>query len=772
MSKDNRRGTPDVQTQFLHAIPSLVDKCIGTDSKTRRARNELISGLIAQPFYDPTLLAFEHAQTLLVREQNPRAVRNIVEFLGELTLKTGNAILETGQPRQLNINSQTTAASNRIIENDGKIQKSKHVQTLLDVFLPKGYASALKIAHFALEGKQKGITTVELHQTSPGQSPEEKSKMEEELKLFNDWLIAIQGIYTKGKVEIAFDPTLKDRFVDLLRLEPRMTTYSKERIITRKAAGMSIDDIEALPYPLSDEDDDKVTMYLSDILSSRSSHLADLDLVSDLFFNPTPFSYDSKPVPYKNLKLFTNINAWQERFIYQLAYEQDQAKVDQLKTILSNAPESKTALIMLCAQQYTIYPYEYDPLFDGVMSLKRAASHPLLYPAICQYQEEHPEVSVIYMFADEIGKSYFESTVLPQLERRLKEFGVGKKFEKVIAITKEGLAKHPFSEIHMDTIKEIFFKNCGEEFLFKLNSRAAEIEEITLSVWQSIFEEGMHYLPMQQGLNTVDFSEGSVADILGLALLTFNTSGSPQDWEINVSFKLQGTHIGIIGVLDQEGNLKLKAPIEKDIPGLYTMLNHIAVLAFHDLVVQAKKEEQERNGIKPIAEAGKKKKHRLESQTSKAHPAALPRRQTDTALISDVYKKTGYTPRRVELHPATLRGAKDYADKVRSYQEALAKNVSREELSRLQLELEGVRRNAYKISTAKKKSIPARFELQSVIDPATGENRYLETWVVEHTSPRPTDEELQSPIILFERYYKHSSALASLDQLKPWFIGK
>lgn len=78
----------------------------------------------------------------------------------------------------------------------------------------------------------------------------------------------------------------------------------------------------------------------------------------------------------------------------------------------------------------------------------------------------------------------------------------------------------------------------------------------------------------------------------------------------------------------------------------------------------------------------------------------------------------------------------------------------------------------YKISPEKRLNIPARFSLATIQDPVTGQELYLETWVVEQSNPKPTPEELQSSVRLYERYYRNSSTLAFLDQMKPWFVGQ
>ncbi len=196
------------------------------------------------------------------------------------------------------------------------------------------------------------------------------------------------------------------------------------------------------------------------------------------------------------------------------------------------------------------------------------------------------------------------------------------------------------------------------------------------------------------------------------------------------------------------------------------------MLVFHDIVVQRKKEKENAQSKTDEHISPNFLQKIIDKLKPKQSKGNLPRTQKDTDLISDLYKNTGLTPRRVELHRAFLRGAKIYKETVDAYNDARNKNASEEELKILQQQVEESGGKAYRISDHKKLSIPAKFTLTTIQDPITNELRHLETWVVEHTNPKPTDEELQSPKKLFERYYKNSSSLASLEQMKPWIIGQ
>jgi hypothetical protein len=68
------------------------------------------------------------------------------------------------------------------------------------------------------------------------------------------------------------------------------------------------------------------------------------------------------------------------------------------------------------------------------------------------------------------------------------------------------------------------------------------------------------------------------------------------------------------------------------------------------------------------------------------------------------------------------------------------------------------------------KKLPPGFRLETAIDPITQDEVFLETWVVEHSKPKPTPEEKTSPVKMYTKYYYGSSAISFLDYLKTWIV--
>lgn len=767
MNERDRGNGSKNENPFYGQIPNLIEQSLkGLADKARRSRRQLIDGVIKDPYYDSAFITFTAISQLMAGEKNPTVVRNSIFFLSDLLQVVGTSLGQM-EAKDLRVNHQTVTAADMVLANDPLVQKNKYVRDLIQQVIPKGYNNMLQCANL-LKSTPAGVN-IEIRAASPGRSDQDKVKQQQELQRLADWYNSFTAVLGNRVADGALNPQARDSFVDIFKAEPALRVYLREQLMKRRFAGLAIEDIEKTSYPPSSQTLDEITSYLAGVYSSLMSS-RDHSVIENLFFRPIFFR--SEPygaVHYRNFNLLANINLWQERFIQTLIQNQDPQKEKQMKIILHGMSESATGLMLYDALQFSAYPLEHDPLFKGDNAEERYAQHPLLNQAITEFRQANPDTTSFY--SDEVGIKYFQTTVFPQLQHRLDYFGVSSKFKDVATAIRTELKQRPFSEIHFDTLNQYFTEHCGQEFLSRLNRHSGDIQSITKSVWQSTLER-VHYLPMQQGFNLIEFSTGSIPNILSIESVLLNTSGPLQEWEENVVFKLHGTTIMINGKLDQEGKLKLKAPLENRIPGLYTLLNHIAVLAFHDLVIQDRQEREKaakgQHGIPP-----ENQKPRPNLPKGKSYGQTLPRRQTDAQLIADVYKETKQTPRRVELHKRRLPGNDDYLESISSFEEAKRKyGEASSELVVAVSELSAARKQAKKASETKVSNLPARFRLGSIQDPITMEVRYFETWVVEHTSPKPTEEELKSPQKLFERYYKRSSALASLDQLKSWIVGE
>lgn len=203
------------------------------------------------------------------------------------------------------------------------------------------------------------------------------------------------------------------------------------------------------------------------------------------------------------------------------------------------------------------------------------------------------------------------------------------------------------------------------------------------------------------------------------------------------------------------------------IPGLASLIRLIGILSFKDLS-EAKKTESKKNLIRP--DKNDRPMDPQEGDIPKSNPDHLPRIIREKSLIDSVSGNKGFKPRRVNVHKMMLRGASEYMGAVELYKEALKGQATPEEIDWISGQLELSRKSMYKISPGKKESVPELFKLTQLEDPISGETRYLQTWVIEHTSPKPSPEDLKSLSNLFIKYYSNTSYLSFLDQIKPWFI--
>lgn len=777
---DRIQGSPDSEGQFYQHISHLVDQsATGRLNRARKAQKDLLREVNNYPFYDLVLSVFEQTQRILLQAKTPTAVNQVLLFLGQFALAVqADCIDKGGKTIQLNDRTKRTVAA--IAQNDGEVQSRPFIVRRL----PQTYISSVNIAVGPLhEAINLGHNAFHLLYAKKFETDAERNQVQASVNKHNDWINNFRtlnpefSLYTHG----AEGDKKRDAFIDFLKTEPPHY-LTGTRLIDKEFAGTSIEAVEKQAYPATPEDLDGITDYLAEALVSKDMTMNDRVLLEELLFYPTSFLRET-PHQYQNRELLGKLALWQKRFIEQLL-SRDPSKESQIKTIISGISEATAAYLLEAIFMWTVYPWEVDPDAKEMNDQARQPSYFSQNKALEWYREIHPEES--FLLRDKVGTDFYLTVVLPYMEELADNLGAGDKFLKVIEIERSMRTDFSFEKTHVKWLKKIFEKNCGEEFLTKLNNHAQDIHDLTRSAWQSTMDQGVHFLPMNAGLNVIEFTPDSVGNILGLEKVIVRRTGSVLDWKIDFLFDFLGTDVATVGTLNQQGELILSSPIDTEIPGLHMMLNHIGVLVSHDLVVQNNAETKQARGV-VIPESGDAEgaitddgnpvinvEPKADDDSDDAHSSEggpLPRVQTDKDLIRDVYKYTGFTPRVVEIHRRWMSGHQEYRAAVELYNEAVENNTSELAMEWIRKELEDARANARKASAAKVSNIPARFELEHITDPVTQEVRYLRTWVIEHTSPKPTDEELRSPIKLYERYYKKSSALASLDQMKPWFVG-
>ncbi len=661
---------------------------------------------------------------------------------------------------------------------------------LLYQIFPAHYENLMRQAlPYAQERSQKGLHKLVFVQTPASQVGEATKKAH----AHNEWSLKLHNLI-EDPGEVLRNPEVRDSYIDLLRVEPDTEPLSTGRMLEARYAGINLIDIEGMALPLSLEGFNRITDYVIAALSSQQDEAAfevRQDRIIKLFLmGPTIFHKQFEPANIRNKKMLATINQWQEAFLITFLMDKDPVMNQKAKDFLKVVHSSVGLLLIEDLAAWATRPYILDPDYSVQRnnSAEILPRHPLSILAL-EYAPKLVDDVKTFHHVDTLGYGLFRDILLPRLQERIAELGYEDKFRQQFEDTKGLYEKKDIESEHVEEIRRSFEYMSGTDFLEKLQIHTDELTAVAGSCWNSLFEQintefpsaPMHFLPMSEGFNIIGFPEDEMVGILGFKDLRVQRLGTPQQWEIALEFRLKAGGLTIIGKLDQQGSLHLNDPIKEQTPQLYTLVSLIATLAFRDLVVQKIKEQKEgKSSIQPASkgeqpsgeDVDKTDEAATEIQIYRSFGGFLPRRQTDKELIKAVYRHTGLTPRRVEIHRMWLQGADEYAAAVNLYNEAQASGASRQEIERMATELAKTRKRSKKASGSKVKSIPPHLQLEHVTDPITKEVRYLRTWVVEHTSPKPTDAELRSPFMLFERYYKRASSLSFLDQLKPWLIGE
>lgn len=779
MSPDLKRDRP--YEQFYNQISSLTQTALtGSERYRNTARSSLIAGIRQDLTYDSVIFTVEQIQREIIREGKPKVVQTASALLLDVINEGAHPKDQSG-PIFINLDDQRVKKSiEAILRQHQVLERNPYISNRLPNIY---YSLTERTLPYAKSAAENGISKLQVMKNPDGENP---TNIQEAAIAHNDWVIEMAKLLDSEEIFLGKSEG-RDAFIDLLRTEPEAKRImGMERMLEAKYGGIALIDIENMQAPLSKDNFERILEYVTGALSPTDAHQlareTQQDRIIKLFFIPTVFHKDFEPVTLRNSNLLANINYWQESLINYLIVGGDSELDEKVKKLLGATPDKGVFLLLQSLAAWAIRPHILDPDYRVGNYPETVGKHLLLslaFQNLAASIEEQPT----FIQGDVIGNNFLRDTLYLRVQTRLAELGYGDRFKEVIDETTEFYTKERLRQLHVTEIKNAFEFMCGPDFLAKLRKHMSELESITKRVWESLFEQGMHFLPMQQGINAIEFSGNSVPETIGFKTLRLHLANAPQQWKVGIEFTLKAGGQTIIGMLNQDGILQLNDPIQEQIPELYAVLNLIAVLTFHDLAIQNKNKGDQKKQIKQFPdkkdavqisdnEGEHEETDNLAFQIYRSYRELLPRTQTDTQLVKDVYRSTGFTPRRVELHRRWLPGHEEYTTAVNLYYEAKENNASELTMTWITQELEQARRKARKASPEKVKNMPARFQLEHVTDPITREVRYLRTWVVEHSSPKPTDEELKSPIILYERYYHRVSALAFLDQMKPWFIGE
>lgn len=793
MGRDDRRREPGKE-EFQNHISFLVQTAV--EDKTVRgleAQESILQALRVGEQYLPLLIVEKATDTLVFKggdvtvHYGCQLIDQVLSEAEKLDRYKNAAVKVTPQVTKtiegILVNSSLLAANPNFL----RMQSERH-KRFVDEVLPsvkKQIDAGSKTVHISFSQNAEVVEPGKVLIKIDGANLDGQGR-----RLLEQWSIwSIALAQTSNNDSIIEDSELRDYLVDLLRTEPDVESYTHlPPLFIDKYGDISLADIDQMGYPLSEEEYKRVTEYVIGISSVDRNNVryGRLGTIDMLFSAPNVFHGLIESKKINNKRILAVINSWQEQFLWNFIFGSEQQDIEeQTKRAVQALPSYVTDMLLVAGLPiYVTRPHVANPYYSvGNLDLYINLMHPFVREALRRIWEQPDFGNQSFMSSDLIAREYYMDTVLPALKKRAAAFGKAGELREVIAVLEKEMSEKEYSKNYIRELRETFEYMCGKEFLERLGQHSQELTEVAQSTWDSIFQKDIHYLPIQEGFEILSFSDGSTPEVVGLKDVMVRRIGDPIDWKINFRFNLKAGGAVINGILDKSGNFSCELPLEENVPQLFLLIRHIAILTFHDLVIQEKseasKKKQKDQGNQDAQENGN-----VPVSTSydgvieiiKSRGGSLPRVQRDTDLIDRVYKITGSAPRRVEIHKMTLQGVRAYLEGIGEYEISVGSDPNdekyEENLDFYTSWLEETRKVAHQTSKTKRENVPARFQLNWILDPVTGEKRYLETWVVEHTKPKPTEEELHSLIKIFERYYKHSSALASLDQMKPWFIGE
>lgn len=773
---------PEAQPSSYSRIPDLVQKSLLSRPKdARRAQGELLHLVETSKYFDPVVIAASYIQNIIVQPgQEARRIKDGLGLLNNIVMQ-GTGQNEPSSKRaeiSVKIGPETVAAAKSMEQNDRLIKKNRFILSLL----PPSYEYLMGITSDIQKGAEQGknlVTIVHIERPKNGSSFS--------LEPYNLWTDRVNELLLQVQGEPKKEVTSKicDGMIDLLKQEPEQGLPEREKLYARKHGEVSLEDMGQMEYPLSEENFDKITDFLVLAFSENALPLYDNDIaiLYTLFSHQTIFDEITGHISIRNQNILAIINSWQENFVDQLLFGDDDRRKSQIKELLKKgAPNINiTELIWDIPHHSRGDPSYWQESHHRYGTLDTFSSHPVTYRYLKEFLERNPDPVALTKYPDEVGREYLGEVVIPRLRERLIDLGVAEELKEKMIFLENYVKENPYSKTHLEAIKTVFKINAGDYFLDRLNEHTEEMEDITKAVWEEIYQKGVHFLPLSKGSEVIEFSSDSVPSLLGLRSIEFTTP-DPQKGEVLIRFAFLNMTFMLLSTLDlkeEENMLHFKARIQEDNHGLYTILNLITTLTMSDLVTQEIDRREPRHGNLPTKTKWqefikwlKNPFSTFSKQSEKDIYQPLPRTRTqkDQDVISSIHKD--FPQRRVSLHKRALSGAQDYWNIVGEYIDVFANNKEDERVRVLEEEVKNARKKLHRISKQKSVNLPPMFRLEIMEDPITSEELYLETWVVEHTSPKPTPEELASPLKLFKRYYKESSALAFLDQMKPWFIGQ
>ncbi len=752
-----------------------LEKAINGNSNTKEDGYKKLLDLVQETeSLWPILEIGYESQEILIKCQNDASpkgsgTRNrtsafLARFLREFPTPEGSF-------KEIKANTETKSYCSQILNRQKRLAQGKNRPNL-----PLNYQETIiKASNAIIDSRIDTILTIGFVGTR--RASDETRPTDAEMEEFMNW-------YRENDAQIHQTQGPEDTWIEInnktlqsIKLQPQVAGFPDSFLYERDFAGISLAWIENQdPENMEEATCQKISAYLTEL--SKNIHNIKHPEVIELFTLPTNFFHPRtlRKLDAKDLPFFAVINRWQERLSTMLISDNiSDDQLQELKTVFEALPPATSSTFMTVLSERLTRPWIYNLQGETTRGLTYDFDYFMDHLSVKKAWEESglTRDSKTIIMIDKLTYDYVQK----HLPEKLRDIAQKTNSNIFYQLADKAETQPTYEEILIRDTDEYFRRSAGGSFLGELNQKRDEIKRITEIAWNETFQSGIeHYLPIYDPSRII-FDDKSLPKNIGIDEVAIRAVGLPE-WKLETVFILQG--MSIVGHLNQNGDFENNLLKEK-FPGLHLMLEHIATLSAHDMIIQKKShtkaavETQKRRSNL----AGNTHSENESTEDTPVYKSTLPRTassqndmatsQTDEALIESVSKITKRKARRVDLHKRGLQHSQDYKNAIKQYKQAKNEGLQLESATATLID---ARQRMHRTSSEKIKQIPSRFMLESAIDPLTMEQYYLQTWVIGHQSPKPTPEDLASPVRMYNKYYRGGSALASLDQMKTWLIGK
>ena len=745
-------------------VRQLVDTAL--DVRPARAINmraRLLGALNSVPEYNLTLIAVERIQQRLAATSDAVIATRSVNLLIDVMRETGSSQVEHGG-RFVEYDLEVLESLERMAQRAPSLERAK------GPLLSQGYHNFISGTIPALsQGAEAGERRL---LTFFGQDSDDEQR-QEKIRNRQAWVTRLMAFKkdSRTKNNSAYR---HDELLILHSSEPIPEFQGKKNLVDARYAGLTLLEVGRMDPKLSDEDFVKVTNYVCGVFLDERK-IDPIDFV-EMALELVPFDKDGEKVNYRYENLYKVLNKWQEKVLINLI-QPEVPVTPEIKKLLEVMPKSAGTYLMTSLYELLIRTNSFRQVESRVTG-DVAAEHPLFAYLEALYPP-HRSGHLLEVYTDEIGEEALRQKIIPDLQKKIAGLGVGEKFTKGLALVQSIMEGMPFSESHFRAIIAEFEETAGTNFLDKLEKYRGELEDTTTDIWNDANQRGIQQLPLSSRISTVDFSENDTANVLGIADVSFQTKFvGENDWQIVINFGLKSGY-PLIGYVDSNGSLVLKAPVKERAPGLYSILHGLSTAIIRDQVVVMEKESQSagqlrKNGDTKTGDSSEQVAQTLSKgvKVKKAEGSEdVEETVTSDEMIKKVDKALGVRSRRVKMHRADLPGADAYRKAVENYSRLLVEGFTTDQFNDALSQLESAMSNFTRsTSLTKIAGLPKGWDLAEVVNPFSGERKPTKTWRVEHDNPKKQPGEVTSPRDLYDKYYRSASALAFFDALKPWLV--